>query len=425
VPGDSLAGPQAAQSICSLHFIKRLGVLSALFLCVLITMAQTTQVVVKGEVKDRETLDALQHASISVPGTNIATVTNEEGKFIIKSPERIRRIQISHVGYKSRYINVPDGSDFVKVMMQPSAIMLNEIIVSPSDPDEIMRMALSKIPENYGKQGRMMQTFYRETVQKRSRFLYVAEAVADMVKTGYHRGVTADRVAITKGRRLVSQRQGDTLGVKMQGGPVLGLSLDVVKNRDFLFDSETLSHYQFRMANLAKIEDRLQYVIELVPVGVAPYALYHGFIYIDNETFAFTRLELDLDMTDKEKASQLMLVKKPFNVKFKPMKMSLLINYKSDGGLYRMNYLRTELRFKCDWRRRLFSSSFRSVTEMVVTDVFPEAHELRGRSTFSSHDSFYDKVLFFDDPDFWKDYNIIEPTVSLEEAIGLLRKTVK
>ena len=62
---------------------------------------------------------------------------------------------------------------------------------------------------------------------------------------------------------------------------------------------------------------------------------------------------------------------------------------------------------------------------MVVTDVFQEPHALKGRSSFSSRDTFYDKVLFFDDPDFWKDYNIIEPTESLENAIDKLKKTLK
>ena len=33
--------------------------------------------------------------------------------------------------------------------------------------------------------------------------------------------------------------------------------------------------------------------------------------------------------------------------------------------------------------------------------------------------------MFFDDPDFWKDYNIIEPTESLENAIDKLKKNVQ
>ena len=50
---------------------------------------------------------------------------------------------------------------------------------------------------------------------------------------------------------------------------------------------------------------------------------------------------------------------------------------------------------------------------------------IRGRVTFDSRDAFYDKVDFFKDPDFWKDYNIIEPSESLDKAIGRLIKKYK
>ena len=263
-------------------------------------------------------------------------------------------------------------------------------------------------------------------MQKRNRFIYIAEAVADLVKTGYHRSISGDRVVITKGRRLLSQRQTDTLGVKIMGGPALGMYLDLVKNRDFLLNDEELSHYELRMADAVKIEDRLQCVIELVPAAFSlPYALYHGRLYIDYETFTFTRIELELDMIDKEKATQLMLVRKPLGVKFKPKEMKSLITFKTENGLSRLNYIRTEMRFNCDWKRRFFSNSFRSVTEMVITDVYQEPKALKGASSFSTRESFYDKVMFFDDPDFWKDYNIIEPTESLENAIGKLKKNAQ
>ena len=68
------------------------------------------------------------------------------------------------------------------------------------------------------------------------------------------------------------------------------------------------------------------------------------------------------------------------------------------------------------------------MSELVVTDRLAtgkDAKRPKGRSSFDKHDRFYDKVEFFDDPDFWADYNIIEPTESLEHAIGKLKKKVK
>ena len=107
----------------------------------------------------------------------------------------------------------------------------------------------------------------------------------------------------------------------------------------------------------------------------------------------------------------------------------MTINYVTDlQGVTRMSYLRNEMRFNCDWKRRLFASTYTTVSEMVVTDRLATGRDAKrpnGRSSFGIRDRFYDRVEYFDDPDFWADYNIIEPTESLEHAIGKLRKKLK
>ena len=65
---------------------------------------------------------------------------------------------------------------------------------------------------------------------------------------------------------------------------------------------------------------------------------------------------------------------------------------------------------------------------MVVTDRQQQGKDVKrphGRSTFGLRERFYDRVEYFDDPNFWADYNIIEPTESLEHAIGKLKKKVR
>ena len=381
-----------------------------LLLWTIAVVAQTDLSVVTGVVKDRETKALLRQANISVPGSNVSTVTNDDGRFIIKSATPIERIMVSHLGYRSRYVKVNSGSKDITVMMQPSSIMLSEVFVAPDDPVEILATALSKIPDNFGKENRITVNV-NTSMQPASRWY---------TGSGIYRSVS-----LMHGPRVHIVPDGVFVYTKDIADGYAFL-VDLVKNRDFLLNDEELSHYELRMADAVKIEDRLQCVIELVPAAFSlPYALYHGRLYIDYETFTFTRIELELDMIDKEKATQLMLVRKPLGVKFKPKEMKSLITFKTENGLSRLNYIRTEMRFNCDWKRRFFSNSFRSVTEMVITDVYQEPKALKGASSFSTRESFYDKVMFFDDPDFWKDYNIIEPTESLENAIGKLKKNAQ
>ena len=378
------------------------------------------QVVVSGVVVDQKTGDPLRQVSISAG--RVSVVTNEDGDFTLKLNEMPSAVNISHLGYKTQRLTLKDGKmEGLHIRLVPTSIQLREIVVRNLDPRELVNIAIDKIPENYSKVPELLKGFYRETAMKRKHYIYVAEGVEDMYKTPYNRGATRDRVSIIKGRRLLSQKSGDTLGIKVVGGPVQAVMMDLVKNRDFLLNKEDLDNYDFSMGTPEYINDRQQYVVLMKPSLVTTYALYHGKMYIDAERLAFTRIELDLDMRDKDKATQTMLVKKPFGVKFKPRELSCVVDYRYEDGVTRISYLRNIFRFNCDWKRKLFSTSFTATCEMAVTDSrSDDVKPIANRSSFDSHDAYYDKVEYFMDPEYWSNYNIIEPSESLDKAIKRL-----
>ena len=376
------------------------------------------QVVVGGHVVDDKTGDAL--GQVSVSAGRVSVVTNEDGDFSLKLDADPGTIVVSHLGYKTKRVKVKNGDD-LKVRLQPTTIHLREVVVLNEDARELVDIAISKIPDNYSKVPELLKGFYRETAMKRKHYIYVAEGVEDMYKTPYNRSIGRDRVAIVKGRRLLSQKQGDTLGVKVMGGPVQAVVMDLVKNRDFLLNKEDLDAYKFTMGIPEYINDRLQYVVQMEPQWSMPYALYHGKLYIDSERLAFTRIELNLDMRDKDKATRTMLVKKPLGVRFKPRELSSVVDYRYEDGVTRISYLRNTFRFNCDWKKRLFATSFTATCEMVVTDSSSDdVQPIASRSSFDSRDAYYDKVEYFLDPDYWRSYNIIEPSESLDKAIRKL-----
>ena len=61
---------------------------------------------------------------------------------------------------------------------------------------------------------------------------------------------------------------------------------------------------------------------------------------------------------------------------------------------------------------------------MLVTNrhTGADAVPIERKDAFRSSETLADKTQAYFDPDFWKDYNIIEPTESLENAIGRLKK---
>ena len=402
--------------------MKRLW-LTILLMIPLAVLAQ--QVVISGTVVDDKTGDPLGQVSIS--SGKVSVVTNEDGAFTLKLPAMPQHVRISHLGYKTRQVSITqERTEGLKVRLMPTTIQLREIVVTNEDPRQLVDIAIKKIPDNYSRVPELLKGFYRETAMKRKHYIYVAEGVEDMYKTPYTRGTARDRVAIVKGRRLLSQKSGDTLGVKVMGGPVQAVIMDIVKNREFLLNKEELDLYQFSMAVPEYINDRLQYVVKMDPKAVQTYALYHGKLYIDAERLAFTRIELSLDMSDRGKATQTMLVKKPLGVRFRPRELTSVVDYRYEDGVTRISYLRNTFRFNCDWKKRLFATSFTATCEMVVTDSSSDnVMPIASKGSFDSRDAYYDKVEYFLDPAYWEQYNIIEPSESLDKAIQKLVSTYR
>lgn len=383
---------------------------------------------VTGVVRNKDDRKKLENVNVSVPGTNIGTVTNSDGIFSlkIKDAEIVRGLEVSHIGYLNTQISLKENKDLstLTVWMIPAPNLLSEIVIFGNNARGIVEEAIRKIPVNYSPNENMLTTFYRETVQKRRRYISVSEAVIDVYKTAYNDRVPVkDKVQLQKGRRLLSQKTSDTLAVKVVGGPSLAIYLDVVKNQDALLNMGDLDYYEFHIEEPVNFDNRMQYVISFRPKVNLMYALFYGKLYIDFEKLAFTRAEFSLDMKNKTKAVEAILHKKPLGLQFKPQEVSYLVTYKEQNGKTYLNYIWNTIRFKCDWKKRLFSSGYTVYSEMVVTDRQEDNFTaISNKTAFKEKQVFYDLVDEYWNEDFWKEYNIIEPTESLEHAVNKLKK---
>ncbi len=380
---------------------------------------------VRGRVTDASTGKPVESVAVSVPGRHFATVTNADGEYVIKSDRPISELNFSFLGYRLEKRRVQPGTERLDVRIKSQALPLNESFAITGDPWLILKEAMQSVDDNYPLEPELLECFYRETIRKRSRYIYISEAVARLYKTGYNRSVKADKAALEKSRVLLSQHRKDTLSIKMMGGPTQPLLLDVVKNPEVILDQDMSRYYILHMGSMAYIDDRPQFVIKAVPAEKTDFALYYGTFYIDMETMAFTRAELQLDLSDKAAATRLILVKKPRGLRFTPKQVSLVMNYTCKDWKYRLSYFRSDIHFNCDWKKRLFATSYSVVNELVITDRREEVQPISRDEMFKSSDILSEKSAEFSDPDYWKDYNIIEPTESLEHAIGKLKKTLK
>lgn len=385
------------------------------------------QISVTGKVLDSRNKKGIAHVDISLVGSNVGTVSNADGNFSLYCPDRKGgKVSFSTKGYSTITIPLDSlKSGFHSIRMNKKAVELSEIVVYGGDATNIVAEAIKKIPSNYSPSSDLLSLFYRETIRKGRRFIGVSEAAIDVYKTPYgKRDISGDRVQIERGRRLVSQKSSDTIAVKIVGGPNLAVCVDFVKNADVLFTEHDLLDYEFRMKNPDVIDDRLQYVIDFKPKVVRDYAQFRGTIYIDKELMAFTRAEFEIDPSDKNKMTAAVLQKKPRGLRFNPQKIEFVVSYKQIDGKTYLNYIQNAMRFKCEMKRRLFSSAYTAYTEMVVVDR-EENTDIRisRKEAFKPRQIFYDLVDQYWDKDYWLEYNIIEPTESLEHAVEKLKKT--
>ncbi len=381
-------------------------------------------IIVSGTVREKTHKKKLAGVNLSVRGRNIATVTNSEGAFTLKIPRsRIGAgILAEHIGYGTALLDgkrLYNGASMLTIWLTPATKTLDELTVYGADAKSLVKEAIGKIPQNYSSSPNMFSSFYRETIQKGKRYVGISEAIIDVLKRPYRtRTIAGDRVRIAKGRRLMSQRKNDTIAVKIMGGPTLPVALDIVKNEDFLLNESDLDLYEFKMEPMDIIDDRPQFVVGFKPFAKTDYAMYNGKIYIDLETLSITRAEFSLDVSDREKATRAILYKKPRGLHFKPQEMAFTVTYKIQDGITYLNYIKVKTRFKCDWKRRLFSSGFTALAEMVMVDRDNSPlQDISRKEAFGRREIFSDKVDDFSDREFWKDYNIIEPTESLENAV--------
>jgi len=404
------------------------GILCLLFAASFAAMAQSTFVTVSGTLKDAKSGEKISYAAITVPGTGIGTVSNSDGDFILKVNTSLNAefFEVSHLGYATTKFRISEGIGQDKTyQLQTQPIRLQEISVVPKDAREIVETALQDFKKNYSQVPNMMTGFYRESVRQRRTYLTVSEAVVDIYKAPYS-GLQNDRVKIFKGRKAANLKRADTLMVQLQGGPQVSMLLDIVKNTNLSIALDNLDNYRFEFGTIVTIDNKMNWVISFSPAVVKEEPLYIGKLYIQQDNYAITRAEFSLDLSDEEKAANVFVQKKPSGLIFMPTATGYLVTYKEQNGKYYLDYVRVDLKFRCDWKKRLFRNSYTLMSELAITDRHADnIVKFGNQEVFRSNMVFTDKVQAFEDVDFWGENNIIEPDNSIENAIKKLSKSMK
>lgn len=384
---------------------------------------------ISGKVVDNKTDNPVIFTNVYLVSTNIGTVTNSEGEFIIKIPKDMKNAKIgfSNVGYKNHEVLVSDLQEEGNVIkLTTAAIPIAEVQIRSNDPLELLRAALKRVNENYYTDPEKMTAFYRETIKENRNYVAISEAVLDIYKAPYDREIEQDRVKIFKGRKSQDVKKMDTVIFKLQGGPTTMVLLDVVKNPNILIAEDMFEYYDYKLVGILNIDDRQNYVIEFDQKVNVDYPLYSGKIFLDVNNLAITGLEFNLSERGIDKAANVLVRKKPLTMKVEPLGAYYLVNYREEDGSWYLNHVRTELVIKCKWKKRLFNKTFTAMSEMAVTDKSREnVIKPKVKEVTKPTDVFVENVSYLYDENFWGDFNYIKPEESIEDAVEKINKKMR
>jgi|WetSurMetagenome_2_1015567.scaffolds.fasta_scaffold16770_4 hypothetical protein len=392
---------------------------------------QQNYLTLKGKVVDSETGTPLVFATVAVAESNVAIVTNIDGEFTLKIGEALldKNLEVTYLGYKNKVVPVSSMRDngYKNIIsLEPAPIPIKEIIVKPLDPEDIVSKAIGKIDKNYESVPNLMTAFYRETIRKNRTYVSIGEAVVEIFKSPYNSDIRFDGARIYKGRKSSDVEKMDTVLFKLQGGPVNTLQLDIAKNTEAILTVESMKYYNYTLTTVIEIDGRPHYVIDFIQKPSVEMPLFMGSLYIEMESYAITEAEFGFNLSDKAAASSIFIRKKPLGMEVTPEMATYRVKYREQDGKWHFAYSRAEVKFKVDWKKKLFNTYYTTMSEIAVTDrTDQEVIKFAGKERVKYSDVFSEQVGAFADPNFWGDYNVIEPDQSIESAIRKLSKKLK
>jgi len=387
-----------------------------------------TYIQYKGSVIDQESRSPLPFASLSLDGTNIATITNSDGEFSLKVPKNLSqgKVTVSFIGYRNKSLNLSQFMpEKTKIELEVLVIAINEIRVFPKDPELLIRAVMNKRGENYFSDPTSMTAFYRETIKKRRTYVSLSEAVVEIFKQPYM-SPRADLAQIYKARKSTDYNRLDTLTFKLQGGPFTTLYLDIMKNPEMVFTEDMIGNYEFKIENITRINDRLMYVLSFKQHPHITEPLYFGKLFIDTESLAITSATFNLNISNKVLAAEMFIRRKPVSAQVYPTFAAYHIDYREKGGKWYYSYSRGQIVFKIEWNKRLFNTIYESTIEMAVTNwEKSEGKPVKSGELLKPNVVMADKISGFADRSFWGEYNVIEPEKPIESAIKKIQKKLE
>jgi len=305
--------------------------------------AQDSYFLVSGKVIDNTNLKGIPYVTIYVDNTATGTVSNIDGDYELNVPIQYKDKQLSFscIGYKTEKYNLKSQ---LNVKLIKDLYKIDEVIVKPVKPTELLRRAVNNIPENYSVKPVYLDAFYRSLIKEDSTYINLMEAVCSFHYAAYNDSYSIDSAqkryftytnqtncdiysgiinnyfdlytnpndqVKVKEARISEYNSKLLFDMLLVGGPLNLIAADKVKYLNEFMSKHHFKHYKYKIEGRTTFNNHNVIIISFKPKaiqfrnynpGYAKYvnrrkyfnAEFEGKIYLDQKSYAFIRIEYNI-----------------------------------------------------------------------------------------------------------------------------------
>jgi hypothetical protein len=379
-------------------------------------------IIIRGLVTDERQNEAVPYCNIAIVGKALGTMTNLDGKFTIKIPPEFKNdtLGFSALGYETSYFPLDDLNEmgYIKIVLKSKTYHLKAIDIIQYNPEDLLHKVHQNIKENYENKYTLFTTYYRELTKENEIYTDISEAVLEVMKAPYSSEIKEDHVKFLKGRKGNEVKPFNDIRFKLKGGPYYITKLDVVKNNESFINPDFIHLYSYKFEHIELINNRETAVIHFEPINNLRDILYEGFLYIDVENWAISRVEFQYTRQGLKEARHTLIEKEPKYYKAIPTELIYTIQYKEVDSKWYLQSVHCSLKIKINNKEKKQKTKFHSISEIITTNIEKgDLQQFSRKEIFRSNEIITDKITGYDKL-FWGNYNVIQPEEELIKALN-------
>lgn len=376
-------------------------------------------IVIKGQITDLKTGEAIPFVNLGVAGTYIGAASNMDGFYEVKIPQKYakRKLQISAVGYATikKDIEKIDRTRPMNIRLESKIFNIGEVEVVEKSKllYTYIKKAVKRISKNYLQTPFNYDMYYREELSQNKKMTQRREVAVSLYDNkGYKRG-DAYQVFKERGYKFLEVRRNFENKTLADGSTQLDelLGMDIVRVRGNVLNLDNIDEYNLKLEGETELEGDKVWIISynnptpsLSSSGDYYVKSYKGKLYIKQKDFAVVKNITQVGATNYSEQGRSFYVDTKRQKLFpQDIRYSFTTVYKSFMGYYYLSYISYTRDDR--WIDKISAKPTMKhlEAELLITDL--ETF----KPTLIEKRSYYENKPY--NEDFWKSYNIIRDRI--------------